>query len=75
MIVINTAKAIEVTKELIRTWRESEFKKNDEAIQNALVDGLDTTDLLTRRNFLRDLPNSCEGKTLEELKEILKNLS
>ena len=44
MIVINQAKAIEVTKGKIRAWRDGEFKKNDIAIQNALVDGSDTAE-------------------------------
>ena len=45
MIVINQTKAIEVVKGKIRAWRDGEFKKNDIAIQNALVDGSDTAEL------------------------------
>lgn len=71
MIVINEAKAIEVTKTKLRAWREAEFRKNDVAIQNALVDGADTIELVARRNYLRDLPNQCDGKSLDELKGIL----
>lgn len=74
MIVINQDKAIEITKNKIRAWRDTEFAKNDVALQNALVDGTDTTDLITRRDYLRDLPNSCDGKSLDELKEVLKTI-
>ena len=74
MITINIEKAIEATKERIRAWREVEYKKNDLAIQNALVDGVDTAPYIERRNYLRDLPNSCEGKTLDELIFILDGL-
>lgn len=75
MIVINEAKAIEITKDKLRAWRESEFKKNDVAIQNALVDGTDTTELIARRDYLRGLPNQCDGKSLEELKAMLEELN
>lgn len=74
MILINNDKAIELTKEKIRAWRNDEFTKNDVAIQNALVDGSDTTDLVARRDYLRDLPASCEGKTLDELKALMIEL-
>lgn len=75
MIVINETKAIEMTKNKLRDWRESEFKKNDIAIQNALLDGTDTTELIARRDYLRDLPNQCDGKSLEELKAMLESVN
>lgn len=74
MIQINNTKAIELTKEKIRVWRNAEFTKNDVAIQNALVDGSDTTDLVARRDYLRDLPATCDGKTLDELKALMIEL-
>ena len=75
MIVINQAKAIEVVKGKIRTWRDAEFKKNDVAIQNALVDGSDTTEFVARRDYLRDLPSQCDGKSLDELKVLMEELA
>ncbi|MFY4844587.1 hypothetical protein ACOTVP_08620 [Aliarcobacter butzleri] len=74
MIVINNEKAIEISKDKIRVWRDSEFKKNDIAIQNALVDGSDTTELIAKRDYLRDLPAICDGKSIGELKEILSEI-
>lgn len=74
MIKINQDKAIEIAKDKIRLWRDSEFKKNDIAIQNDLLDGSDTTELIARRDYLRDLPASCNGKSIEELKEILSEI-
>lgn len=74
MIVINNDKAIELVKNKIRAWRENEFAKNDIAIQNSLVDGKDTTELVARRDYLRDLPSQCDGKSLGELKVILQGL-
>jgi len=74
MIVINNEKAIELAKNKIRVWRESEFKKNDLAIQNALVDSGDTTALIERRDYLRDLTNQCNSKTVDELLQLIKTL-
>ena len=74
MIVINNEKAIELAKNKIRVWRESEFKKNDLAIQTALVDAGDTTALIERRDYLRDLTNQCNSKTVDELLQLIKTL-
>lgn len=74
MIKINQEKAIELVKDKIREWRETEFKKNDLKIQNALVDGTDATELVKRRDYLRDLTKQCENKTVEELKELMIEL-
>jgi len=75
MILINNDKAIEVAKNKIRVWRETEFKKNDLAIQNALVDGSDTTALVARRDYLRDMTTVCNSKSIEELITILEVLN
>ena len=74
MIVINNEKAIEIAKNKIRVWREAEFKKNDLAIQNALVDGTDTTALIERRDYLRSLTSQCENKTVDELLVLINEL-
>lgn len=76
LIKINQDKAIEITKEKIRAWREIEFKANDIKLQNALVDGNETAKLeaVEYRDYLRDLPTQCEGKSLDELKMILSSL-
>lgn len=74
LIKINNEKAIEIAKDKIRVWREEEFKKNDIAIQNAILDKVDTTSLIERRDYLRDLPNQCEGKNIDELKILMIDL-
>ena len=74
MVAINKEKAIEIAKNKIRAWREAEFKKNDLAIQNALVDGTDTTALIERRNYLRDLTSQCDNKTVDELLILINEL-
>lgn len=77
LIKINNEKAIEITKEKIRDWRELKFKENDVKLQNALVDGDETARLesVEYRDYLRDLPSQCEGKSLDELKMILSSLN
>lgn len=77
LIKINNEKAIEITKEKIRTWRELRFKENDIKLQNALVDGNETARLeaVEYRDYLRDLPAQCDGKSLDELKTILEGLA
>jgi len=76
MLSINNAKAIEIAKNKIRMWREAEFSKNDIRIQNALADGDEQTriEAVSYRDYLRDLPQQCEGKTVEELKTLLYEL-
>lgn len=76
MLKINPDKAIEVAKKYIRAWREPEFAKNDVRIQNALADGDEQAriEAVAYRDYLRDLPQQCEGKTVEELKAILSEL-
>lgn len=72
MIQINIEKAIESTKEKIRAWRVEEFKKNDINIQNGLIDNIDISPFVERRDFLRSLPETCESKKLDELKEMIE---
>ena len=76
LIKINNEKAIEITKEKIRTWRELKFKENDIKLQNALVDGDETAkqEAVEYRDYLRDLPAQCEGKNLDELKALISEL-
>lgn len=77
LIKINNEKAIEITKEKIRAWRENEFKANDIKLQNALVDGDETAkqEAIEYRDYLRNLPAQCDGKSLDELKMILEWLA
>ena len=76
LIKINNEKAIEITKEKIRAWREEQFKENDIKLQNALVDGDETAkqEAVNYRDYLRDLPAQCEGKNLDELKTLMSEL-
>ena len=74
MIVINKDKAIELAKEKIRVIREPMFKKSDLDFQRALEKGLDTTEIVAEKQRLRDLTDSANCKTPDELLLILKHL-
>ena len=73
-IYISLDKMKTYAQDQIRTWREKEFARNDIDLQNALVDETDTTPFVERRNYLRDLPQQCESKTVEELRAFLLGL-
>ena len=67
MIKINQDKAIEIAKEKIRAIREPMFKKLDLDFQRALENGSDTTEIVKEKQKLRDLTDTVNGKTVEEL--------
>lgn len=74
MIVINNDKAIEIAKEKIRAIREPKFKQLDLDFQRALETGSDTTLIVQEKQKLRDLTDTVNGKTVEELVVILNEL-
>lgn len=74
MIVINNEKAIEIAKEKIRAIREPKFKQLDLDFQRALETGSDTTLIVQEKQRLRDLTDIMNGKTVEELIQILNEL-
>ena len=74
MIKINNEKAIEITKEKIRAIREPMFKQLDLDFQRALETGSDTSLIVAEKQRLRDLTDIANGKTVEELTQILNEL-
>lgn len=74
LIKINQDKAIEITKEKIRAIREPMFTKLDVEFQMALEKGLDTSEIVAEKQRLRDLTDSANDKTPDELLLILKQL-
>lgn len=74
MIKINQDKAIEIAKEKIRAIREPMFKKLDLDFQRALEQGIDTSAIVAEKQKLRDLTDIANGKTVEELTQILNEL-
>ena len=74
LIKINNEKAIEITKEKIRAIRKPMFATLDVEFQIALEKGLDTTEIVTEKQRLRDLTDLANDKTVEELLVILQEL-
>jgi len=74
MIVINNEKAIEITKDKIRAFREPKFKQLDLDFQRALETSSDTTLIVQEKQRLRDLTDLSNDKTVEELLVMLKEL-
>lgn len=74
MIKINNDKAIEIAKEKIRAIREPMFKQLDLDFQRALENGSDTTEIVKEKQKLRDLTDTINSKTTEELLVILEEL-
>ena len=54
MISINMEKAREIHRDKIRLARNSLFRKLDIEFQRALEDNNDTSDIISRKNALRD---------------------
>lgn len=76
MIVVDQNRATLVAKQKIRFWRDAEFAKNDVALQNAMADDNQAAKqkAVERRDYLRALPEQCEGKTVEQLQQLLAEL-
>lgn len=74
MIVINNNKAISIAKNKIRIWRDKEFAKQDALFQVALEKNEDTSLIVAEKQRLRDLPNQCEDKSIDELKTLMIDL-
>ena len=69
MIVINLAKAKEITKDRLRQERAPLLQAQDVAFQRALESGADTTAIVAEKQRLRDLPTLADSATtLDELK-------
>ena len=70
-VVINKAKAVELTKQRLRYERESLLVAQDVLFQRALETGADTTAIVAEKNRLRNITDlATVDKTLEELQAL-----
>ena len=68
-IQINITKAKDITKDRLRAERKPKLEALDVAFQRALEAGSDTTDIVTKKQQLRDAPAQVDTMTtVEELK-------
>ena len=74
MITINNDKAISITKDKIREYRKPKLEALDIEFQRALENGSDTSGIVAQKQELRDMTTMADGKSVDELKDILNNL-
>jgi hypothetical protein len=71
MITINFDKAVEITKDRLRSERTPLLQAQDVAFQRALESGADTAAIVAEKQRLRDITALADtATTLDELKEI-----
>ena len=74
MITINQNKATEITKDAIRAYRKPLLESLDVDFQRATETGADTTTIVADKQTLRDMPDTADGKSVDELKTIIDSL-
>lgn len=75
MITIDISKAKEVWKDKIREARKPALEKLDVDFVKAQEDGISTTQIVTDKNTLRDLPEQVDtATTVEEIKAVWHDL-
>ena len=68
-ISININKAKDITKDRLRAERKPLLESLDVQFQRALETGADTTDIVAKKQALRDAPSAVDNMTtVEELK-------
>jgi len=75
MVLVNNNKAIEITKDKIREYRDAKLKELDIEFQRALENGSDTTEIVNQKQYYRDMPTQADNKTNEELLSIIGSLN
>jgi len=70
-IIINIAKAKDITKDRLRAERTPLLEAQDVAFQRALESGADTSSIVAEKQRLRDITNQVDTMTtVEELKTV-----
>ena len=70
-IQVNINKAKEITKDKLREERKPLLEKLDVDFQRALETGADTSDIVAKKQTLRDAPAQVDNlTTVEELKAV-----
>jgi len=74
MITINQNKATEITKDAIRAYRKPLLEALDVDYTRATETGADTAQIVADKQTLRDMPDTADGKNVDELKTIIDSL-
>ena len=71
MIIVNLSKAKEITKERLRGERKPLLEAQDVLFMKAQEDDVDTSDIVTEKNRLRDITKLADSaSTTNELKAL-----
>jgi uncharacterized protein YdaT len=74
-IIINIAKAKDITKDRLRAERKPLLEAKDVAFQRALESNADTSAIVAEKQRLRDITNQVDSMTtVEELKTAIGHL-
>jgi len=74
MITVNNTKATEITKEAIRVYRKPLLEALDVDYTRAVEVNGDTSAIVASKQTLRDMTNTADGKSVDELKAIVEGL-
>jgi len=74
MITVNNTKAAEITKEAIRVYRKPLLEALDVDYTRAVEVGGDTSAIVASKQTLRDMTDTADGKSVDELKTIVEGL-
>ena len=74
MIKINNDKAIDITKDKIRTYRKPKLEALDVEAMRNISNADKLAEIEAQKQELRDMPTIADGKSVEELQEILKGI-
>ena len=74
MITINNDKAIEITKDKIREYRKPKLEALDVEVMRNIANQDKLQEIEAQKQELRDMTTMADGKSVDELKDILNNL-
>lgn len=74
IVGVDIDKAIVITKERIRAWRDPQFKSLDVEFMRATESGASTDDIVAHKQILRDATDNADGKNIDELTQIVELL-
>jgi len=74
MLKVNLNKAKQTVKQLYRGYRKELFKNLDTQFMLAQEKGEDTSSIVAEKQKLRDMPEKIDSMSLEELKQLKKDM-
>jgi hypothetical protein len=73
IVGVDIDKAIEITKEHIREWRKPQLDSLDVQFMRATESDESTDDIIAEKQLLRDATDKADGKTIQELTDLISS--